>query len=100
MVYCKSSFALVFPPYWLTNTFLVPFVAQVLPVTELTIVLPIYKKRLEVESVVDGETNLIGFHADGDYRHAVGESYALMGMTLFAEYLDAIAVITISAGGA
>ncbi len=57
-------------------------------------------EQLGLEYVVDGETNLIGFHADGDYRHAVGESYALMGMTLFAEYLDAIAVITISAGGA
>ncbi|WP_270288582.1 hypothetical protein [Enterocloster bolteae] len=57
-------------------------------------------EQLGLEYVVDGETNLIGFHADGDYRHAVGESYALMGMTLFAEYLDAIAVITIGAGGA
>lgn len=57
-------------------------------------------EQLGLEYVVDGETNLIGFHADGDYRHAVGESYALMGMTLFAEYLDAIAVITISAVGA
>lgn len=57
-------------------------------------------EQLGLEYVVDGETNLIGFHADGDYRHAVGESYALMGMTLFAEYLDAIAVITISAGEA
>ena len=57
-------------------------------------------EQLGLEYVVDGETNLIGFHANGDYRHAVGESYALMGMTLFAEYLDAIAVITIGAGGA
>lgn len=54
--------------------------------------------QLGLEYTVDGETNLIGFHANGDYRHAVGESYALMGMTLFAEYIDAIAVITISAG--
>lgn len=57
-------------------------------------------EQLGLEYVVDGETNLIGFHANGDYRHAVGESYALMGMTLFAEYLDAIAVITIGSGGA
>lgn len=55
-------------------------------------------EKLGLEYTVDGETNLIGFHANGDYRHAVGESYALMGMTLFAEYIDAIAVITISAG--
>ena len=55
-------------------------------------------EQLGLSYTVDGETNLIGFHANGDYRHAVGESYALMGMTLFAEYIDAIAVITISSG--
>lgn len=39
-----------------------------------------------------GQTNLIGFHTQGNYNTAVSESFALMGMTLFAEYLDAIAV--------
>lgn len=43
-----------------------------------------------------GETNLIGFHTQGNYTTAVSESFALMGMTLFAEYLDAIAVGTIN----
>lgn len=42
----------------------------------------------------DGETNLIGFHANGNYLTAVGEVFALMGMKLWAEFLDAIAVIT------
>lgn len=42
----------------------------------------------------DGETNLIGFHANGNYGTAVGEVFALMGMKLWAEFLDAIAVIT------
>lgn len=42
-----------------------------------------------------GETNLIGFHVQGDYKHAVSEAFAIMGITLFAEYIDAIAVITI-----
>lgn len=46
---------------------------------------------------VDGETPFIGFHANGNYRTVVGESDALMGFTLFAEYLDAIAVNTIEA---
>lgn len=55
-------------------------------------------EKLGLAYTTDGETNLIGFHANGDYRHAVGESYALMGITLFAEYIDAIAVITIGAG--
>ncbi|MBS1412895.1 MAG: hypothetical protein HPZ00_06260 [Christensenellaceae bacterium] len=39
-----------------------------------------------------GDTRLIGFHTQGNYSTAVSESFALMGMTLFAEYLDGIAV--------
>lgn len=46
-------------------------------------------------TVADEETNLIGFHAEGDYKHAVGESFALLGMKLWAEYLDAVSVINI-----
>lgn len=42
-----------------------------------------------------GETRLIGFHTQGNYNTAVSESFALMGMTLFAEYLDGIAVADI-----
>lgn len=45
-----------------------------------------------------GETRLIGFHTQGNYGTASSESYALMGLTLFAEYLDAIAVIDVKAG--
>lgn len=51
--------------------------------------------RLGLNYTTAGETNLIGFHADGNYSTAVGESYALMGMTLWAEYLDGIAVINV-----
>ena len=51
--------------------------------------------RLGLNYTVQGETNLIGFHAQGNYSTAVGESYALMGMALWAEYLDGIAVITV-----
>ena len=51
--------------------------------------------QLGLNYTVEGETNLIGFHANGNYNTAVGESFALMGMTLWAEYLDAIAVITV-----
>lgn len=43
----------------------------------------------------DGVTNMIGFHVQGYYRTAVSESYALMGLTLMAEYLDGIAVVDI-----
>ena len=45
----------------------------------------------------DGDTNLIGFHAQGNYGTAVGESFALMGMKLWAEYADGVAVVTIEA---
>ncbi len=51
--------------------------------------------KLGLEYRVSGETNLIGFHAQGNYSTAVGESYALMGMKLWAEYLDGIAVIEV-----
>lgn len=52
-------------------------------------------KALGLDYTVQGETNLIGFHANGNYSTAVGESYALMGMVLWAEFLDAIAVVAI-----
>lgn len=45
----------------------------------------------------EGETPLIGFHTEGNYSHAVSESFAIMGLTLFAEYLDGIAVVTVGA---
>ena len=41
-----------------------------------------------------GETPLIGFHVEGNYKTAVSESYALLGMVLMAEYIDGIAVVT------
>ena len=50
--------------------------------------------KLGLDYTVDGETNLIGFHARGNYTTAVGETFALMGMALWAEYLDGIAVVT------
>lgn len=52
--------------------------------------------QLGLNYTVQGETNLIGFHANGNYNTAVGESFAIMGMTLWAEYLDAIAVVTVT----
>lgn len=54
--------------------------------------------QLGLVYTVQGETNLIGFHANGNYSTAVGEAFALMGMTLWAEYLDGIAVVSVSAG--
>lgn len=57
--------------------------------------------QLGLDYTVQGETNLIGFHANGNYSTAVGESFALMGMTLWAEQADGVAVVEIEgAGGA
>ena len=49
-----------------------------------------------VYTVSAGETNLIGFHTQGNYNTAVSEAFAIMGLTLFAEYIDAIAVVDIT----
>lgn len=51
--------------------------------------------RAGLSYTTDGDTNLIGFHTQGNYNTAVSECFAIMGMTLFAEYLDAIAVADI-----
>lgn len=55
--------------------------------------------RLGLQYTVDGVLPLIGFHAQGNYSTAVGESYALMGMALWAEYLNGIAKITVNSQG-
>ena len=54
--------------------------------------------KLGLNYTTQGETNLIGFHANGNYSTAVGESFAIMGMTLWAEYINGIAVVQV--GGA
>ena len=49
-----------------------------------------------LEYRVQGETNLIGVHVEGDYTRVSGNMYAIYGMKLWAEYLDGIAKITVS----
>lgn len=51
--------------------------------------------RAGLEYTVDGETPLMGFHTQGNYSTAVSEAYAIMGVTLFAEYIDGIAVVDV-----
>lgn len=51
--------------------------------------------KMGLEYTVQGETNLVGMHVDGDYNRATGNVYAIMGAKLWAEYHDGIAVITI-----
>lgn len=53
--------------------------------------------RLGLDYTTDGVTNLIGVHANGNYNTVVGELFAIMGMVLWAEYQDGIAVITVDA---
>lgn len=55
--------------------------------------------KLGLNYTVEGETNLIGVHVEGDYSRATGDMYALMGMKLWAEYLDGIAVVTVQGSG-
>ncbi|MFR1698792.1 MAG: hypothetical protein ACLSU9_11010 [Anaerovoracaceae bacterium] len=52
--------------------------------------------RAGLAYTTDAQVPYIGFHTEGNYQRAQSESFALMGMTLFAEYLNAIAVTTIT----
>lgn len=52
-----------------------------------------------LEYTTEGVTPLLGFHTEGDYRTASSDAFAIMGLALFAEYLDAIAVVDIEASG-
>ena len=54
--------------------------------------------KLGLSYTVSGETNLIGVHVEGDYERATGAMYAIMGMKLWAEHLDGIAVASITPG--
>ncbi len=51
--------------------------------------------KLGLVYTTDGDTNLIGFHVQGNYGTAVGESFALMGMKLWFEYADGVAIVEI-----
>lgn len=51
--------------------------------------------RADLQFTTDGETNLIGFAVKALLETVTSISVAIMGMTLFAEYQDAIAVIDV-----
>lgn len=44
----------------------------------------------------DIQVPYIGFHTEGNYRRAQSESFAIMGISIFFEFLDAVAVITVA----
>lgn len=54
--------------------------------------------KMGLKYTTDNETNLIGFAVEGDYSTATGNTWAIYGNKLWAEYLDAIAVVTVAAG--
>lgn len=43
----------------------------------------------------DSETGFIGFHIQGNYERAISDMYAIMGVQLMVEYLDAIAHVSV-----
>lgn len=51
---------------------------------------------LGLNYVTDGETNLIGFKAVGNYGTAVGENFAIQGMKLWFEYADGVSLVTVN----
>lgn len=46
----------------------------------------------------NGPTNLIGVHKEGVYGRVSGDTHAVLGLKLFAEYIDGIAVVTFGEG--
>lgn len=48
-----------------------------------------------IDYTTEGETNLIGVHIAADYKRGTTNTFALLGMALWAEYLDGIAVVTV-----
>lgn len=55
--------------------------------------------KAELVYEVDGVTPLIGFAVEGKYGNATSVAYAIMGLYLFAEYLDGIAVVKAESSG-
>lgn len=52
--------------------------------------------RMGLRYTVDSDVPMLGFAIEGDYSTATGNNWAIMGHKLWAEYLDAIAVVTVA----
>ncbi len=48
-----------------------------------------------LQYTTDSTTGFIGFHVQGTYERAISDMFAIMGLRLFCEYLDAIAYISV-----
>ena len=53
--------------------------------------------KMGLKYTVDSDVPMLGFAIEGDYSTATGINWAIMGHKLWAEYLDAIAVVTVAA---
>ena len=51
--------------------------------------------RAGLAFTTDAETGFIGFHTEGTYGRMISDNFAIMGLRLFCEYLDAIAYISV-----
>ena len=51
--------------------------------------------RAGLPFTTDSATGFIGFHTEGTYNRMISDNYAIMGLRLFCEYLDAIAYIAV-----
>lgn len=51
--------------------------------------------RAGLAFTTDSETGFIGFHSEGSYGRMISDNFAIMGLRLFCEYLDAIAYISV-----
>ena len=54
--------------------------------------------KMGLRYTVDADAPMLGFAVEGDYSTATGLNWAIMGHKLWAEYLDAIAVVAVGAG--
>lgn len=53
-----------------------------------------------LQYTTDATTGFIGFHVQGTYERAISDMFAIMGLRLFCEYLDAIAYISVGGSDA
>lgn len=51
--------------------------------------------RAGLSYTVDSETGFIGFHTEGNYERAISDMFAIMGVRMMVEYLDAVANIAV-----
>lgn len=54
--------------------------------------------KMGLKYTVDSDVPMLGFAIEGDYSTATGNNWAIMGHKLWAEYLDAIAVVDVAPG--